>query len=75
MGTSLHFSILTISFSRYNITSKYNMRVFAISTVVGLSVLAQALEITKDARCGSAGKGTTCLTSQWGDCCSDYGYW
>jgi hypothetical protein len=51
------------------------MRVFAISTVVGLGALAQALEITKDARCGSAGKGATCLTSQWGDCCSDYGYW
>jgi hypothetical protein len=51
------------------------MRAFTISTIVGLSALAQAFKVTKDARCGSAGNGMTCLTSQWGDCCSEYGYW
>jgi hypothetical protein len=51
------------------------MRAFTISTVIGLSTFAKAFEVTEDALCGSTGNGKTCLTSQWGDCCSEYGYW
>ena len=46
---------------------------FVVALVFGLSV--EAATVTKNARCGSNGKGTTCLNSQWGNCCSQYGWW
>ncbi|OAL03742.1 hypothetical protein IQ06DRAFT_374813 [Phaeosphaeriaceae sp. SRC1lsM3a] len=31
-------------------------------------------KVSKDARCGSVGNGSTCLNSRWGSCCSRYNY-
>ncbi|RYN85302.1 hypothetical protein AA0120_g8901 [Alternaria tenuissima] len=41
---------------------------------LGLVLCVEAATISKDARCGAPGKGTSCLNSKWGSCCSQYGW-
>lgn len=50
---------------------------FSTFVVSGLTLVlsVNAQTVTRNARCGPDGLRRTCLGSQWGHCCSQYGWW